>query len=100
MANDGTLNFTKFVIDTSDSVIRGSGHIALGDERYVLQLKAKAKDFSLLSADAPIYVGGTFKQPKVSLDIGETLFSLLTPIEFGDATNVDCAALLPRRASP
>ena len=100
VAEDGKLGFRKFVIDTSDSVVRGSGHIALGAERYALQLKAKAKDFSMLSGDAPIYLNGTFKQPDVALDIGETLLSLLTPIEFGDATNVDCSALVPQRPSP
>lgn len=99
-AKGGKLNFDKFVVDTSDSVIRGRGQIALGDERYALQLKAKAKDFSVLSGDAPIYVKGTFKEPVVSLDIAEALLSLLTPIEFGEATNVDCRALLPRRPSP
>lgn len=96
-AVDGKLNFNRLVIDTSDAVIRGNGFIALGDERYALQLKAKPKDFSLFSGDAPIYVKGSFKQPEVSPDIAETLLSLLTPIEFGEATDIDCAALLPQR---
>lgn len=99
-AADGRLTLHKFVIDTSDSVVRGSGFIALGDERYALQLQAKPKDFSLFSAAAPIYVEGTFKQPEVSPDVAEALLSLLTPIEFGEAAKIDCAALLPQQSAP
>lgn len=98
-AKNGRLNLRTFLIDTSDSVIRGSGFIALDDERYAIQLKAKAKDLSLFSGDAPVYVKGTFRRPEVSPDIAETVLSLLTPIEFGDARNIDCAALLPERSA-
>lgn len=98
-AVDGRLTLQKFVIDTADAVIRGGGFIALDEERYALKLQAQPKDLSLFSADAPIYVEGTFKQPEVSPDIAETLLSLLTPIEFGEAAKLDCAALLPQQAA-
>ena len=93
-AADGVIEFERLLLDTSDTIIRGGGRLSLKTEQYEIQFDSEAKDVSLLSGDAPVYLTGTLKHPDVKLDWGETLLSFLTPIEFGNGSDIDCDALL------
>jgi hypothetical protein len=106
---EGAMRSDGIVIDTADSTIVATGAINLGTEKLSLHVHADPKDPSLLSANAPIAVSGTLKEPAVSIDptltAGEGLFdtivsladpilALLPVVDLGTAEDRRCAALL------
>jgi hypothetical protein len=84
--SDGRARVQRAVIDTADSVIDISGQIDLTRETFVFDLRADAKDFSLIDATAPVRVAGPFLNPSVQIGPleGIPLF------ELGDAPDVAC----------
>ncbi|HEY2186949.1 MAG TPA: AsmA family protein, partial [Caldimonas sp.] len=58
-----------FVLNTRDSTIWLDGTASLRDETLNLRAVVSPKDFSPLSLRTPIHVNGTFRDPKVSLDL-------------------------------
>jgi hypothetical protein len=66
----------------------------LGEEVLDLKLVPRAKDFSLFSAEAPLYINGSLSDIKASPKFGEVLLSLATPIKLGTQDNADCQNLL------
>ncbi len=83
-----------FVLDTSDTVIDGEGFIDLGQQTLNLKFVPRAKDFSLFSAESPLYIKGTFGDISASPKLGEVLLSLATPIKPGTKDRADCQNLL------
>jgi uncharacterized protein involved in outer membrane biogenesis len=83
VAKDGTLNAQSFVADTSAVNITGDGNISLRDEQYDLHLKTKSKRPSPLALRGPIAILGTFKQPKVTPEIGPLAARLGASIALG-----------------
>ena len=68
---DGLMETNAFVVDTEVVVIEGGGVVNLAKEAMDLRLDPKPKDSSLASLNSPLYLQGTFRQPKVSPDVGK-----------------------------
>lgn len=85
---DGVFRLEELTVDTDDSVIRGSGQVALKSETLDLKLAADAKDSSILDLAAPVHVKGDINAPSIS--IGE--IEGLGLFEAGNAKTVDCSA--------
>jgi len=86
----GEARFTRFLMDTSDSLLVATGTLDLGKERYDIQVEAREKDFSLIDMTAPVHVAGAFDDPEV--EIGG-----IDPFPFfkaGDQTDISCKELL------
>lgn len=64
----GVMKVNGLGADTSDSNIWVNGDVDLKDESLNLRVHANPKDVSLLSANAPIAVGGTFADPTIAID--------------------------------
>lgn len=71
-ADAGIAHLERFFVSTQDSNLTGGGQIDLGTERLKLAFDAHAKDFSLLSGQAPIQLHGTLRDPQVEV-ITDTL---------------------------
>jgi uncharacterized protein involved in outer membrane biogenesis len=110
----GVMHARNIVIDTGVVTSQGEGTINLGDETLNLRLKGKSKKVRLLKLWTPIEIKGSLSRPKigvskssigaqagVALGIGALLNPLAAVLPFislGGAKDVDCAALLARRA--
>ena len=68
---DGVMHTNAFVFDTKVVNIQGEGKINLKDEGMDLTLKPEPKDRSIASLNSPLYIKGTFSEPKVSPDAGK-----------------------------
>jgi len=91
---EGIFETQALIVDTGEVKLVGAGTINLAERTIDLVLRPYGKDFSLLSADAPLRVSGRLSKPDVSPDKGAVAVSLLTPIEIGRAENADCQALI------
>jgi uncharacterized protein involved in outer membrane biogenesis len=77
-----------FVIDTRDSTVWVDGSVSLAQETLDLKAVVSPKDFSPLTARAPVHVDGTFAQPRVSVEASKVgakvgaavLLSLINPL--------------------
>jgi uncharacterized protein involved in outer membrane biogenesis len=67
---NGLMETRVFVIDTQDATILADGNINLAKEDMNLTIKPQSKGIRIISLRAPLYVGGTFKNPKVGVDKG------------------------------
>ncbi|HEX7055132.1 MAG TPA: AsmA family protein [Burkholderiales bacterium] len=67
---DGVMHTNALVFDTKVVNIQGSGSIDLKDEGMHLTIRPEPKDRSLASLNSPLYVRGTFSEPKISPDAG------------------------------
>jgi AsmA protein len=65
---DGLMRTNALVLDTSVMSITGEGTINLRDETISLKIAPHPKAASLASLRSPLYIAGTFSQPKVSRD--------------------------------
>jgi uncharacterized protein involved in outer membrane biogenesis len=103
-----------FVIDTTDTIVTGSGTLDFGSETLKLVTRAEPKDFSPFVLRSPINITGTFKDPKVMPQMGPlaaragagVLLGLINPllavipfIETGPGEDSDCGQLLKRAKS-
>lgn len=67
---NGLMHVRHFIIDTTDSNIRGQGTINLKNEQLDLKLQTFPKDDTLVSLNSPIALRGTLKDPEIDLSIG------------------------------
>jgi len=67
---NGVMNTNAFVFDTSIVKVEGGGTINLKNEEMDLKLNPRPKDSSVASLNSPVYVRGTFGQPKPMPDVG------------------------------
>lgn len=98
IADKGTISIRRGAVDTTDSLLVTEGQIDLQSEQIQIQIEARAKDFSLIDAAAPVAIGGTFGDPSISIGGLDPLPFL----EMGDQPDVNCAALIKaaREAAP
>ena len=68
---DGLMQTNAFVFDTTVVLIEGGGVVNLKNEEMNLRLSPKPKDSSIASLNSPLFVQGTFSDPKVSPDVGK-----------------------------
>lgn len=111
----GLMSSKVILLDTSDTVINGSGQISLANETLNLVLKPEPKDQSILSLRSPLKIGGTFAAPTagpdkvalagraglaIALGVINPLLALLATIETGPGQDADCSAALGIAANP
>jgi uncharacterized protein involved in outer membrane biogenesis len=109
-ANNGDLQATTLVIDTTNVLVTGDGRIDLKDETLDLSLRGQPKKVRMLRLRTPITLHGTLLQPKIGVNPGKlaaqtggavALATLLTPVaavlafvDGGLAKDANCAALI------
>ncbi|MDR3452923.1 MAG: AsmA family protein [Rhodoferax sp.] len=106
---NGLMSSRSLVLDTSTTVINGSGTINLADETLDIVLKPEPKDRSILSLRSPLEITGSFKVPSagpdktalagragVALALGaiNPLLALAATVETGPGEDADCAQVL------
>ena len=104
----GVMTSRAIVLDTSDTVINGSGQVSFADETLDLVLNPAPKDFSILSFRSPLKIGGTFAAPTAFPDktalAGRAgialvlaainpLLALAATVETGPGEDADCAGV-------
>ncbi|TDN70262.1 AsmA family protein [Paraburkholderia sp. BL10I2N1] len=68
VATNGVLDSKVFALDTDDAVINMDGHIDLRDESMDLNIHPHTKGFRVFTLRSPLYVKGTFKDPRVGVN--------------------------------
>ena len=111
----GLMTSRTIVLDTSDTVIVGSGQISLANETLDLLLEPAPKDRSILSFRSPIKVGGTFAAPSggpqagalalragAALALGaiNPLLALAATFESGPGEDANCVKVLAKAGTP
>lgn len=111
---DGVAEPEPFVVDTTDTVIRVTGHVNLGSEKIELVTTPEPKDVSIFSLRTPIEIGGTLKEPTVRPKTGPLVarvaiagalaavappLAALAMIETGPGKDTDCAKVLAEAKS-
>ncbi|CAN5259094.1 AsmA family protein [soil metagenome] len=111
----GLMSSRAIVLDTSDTVITGQGHITLSNETLDILLKPQPKDMSILSFRSPLRIGGTFanmsagpeksalaERAGIALVLAaiNPLLALAATIETGPGENADCSKILSQAAHP
>jgi uncharacterized protein involved in outer membrane biogenesis len=84
---DGMMNTNAFVFDTQVVNVSGNGHINLKTEQMDLKLDPEPKDRSIASLNSPLFIRGTFGEPKVAPEwkrvgvkgIGAVVMGILSP---------------------
>jgi AsmA family protein len=92
--HNGSMETQMLLVDTTDTKVIGGGFIDLRAKMLGLKLEPKAKDFSLFSAQAPLYIAGPLAKPATGPKLGEMLRSLSMPIKLGTPEHADCQAVL------
>jgi uncharacterized protein involved in outer membrane biogenesis len=92
--HNGRMETQMLLVDTTDTKVIGGGFIDLRAKMLGLKLEPKAKDFSLFSAQAPLYIAGPLAKPATGPKLGEMLRSLSMPIKLGTPEHADCQAVL------
>ena len=93
-AKDGLVKIERAVLDNRDSTIRVAGIINLQDEKLALKAQSRPKDFSPLSLNTPVTVGGTLGAPAVGID-GKRLGAKVLGAAVLAAVAAPLAAVLP-----
>lgn len=110
----GVAGADPILIDTAKNVILGRGGFSFVDEGLNLNMRADAKKFSLLSAQSPVGIRGTFADPSLNVispelvgrgGAGLALGALAPPaallafIDVGDAKSAACGPVLAGRTA-
>ena len=111
----GLMNSKAILLDTTDTVIRGTGQVNLANETLDISLNPLPKDRSILSLRSPLKIGGTFASPSAGVDkmalgaragvvialgLINPLLALAGTIETGPGKDADCRATLALAADP
>jgi uncharacterized protein involved in outer membrane biogenesis len=110
-ARDGELHADVGLIDTTDSTVLLSGDVSLAHEQLALEARVDPKDFSPLTLRTPIYLKGSFQEPKVRVDtkrlgvkalaavalgVINPLAAVIPLLDTGDKSAVGCQQALVR----
>lgn len=113
--NKGLMATRSLVLDTSDTVVTGTGTINLASESLDVLLQPAPKDRSILSLRTPIRIGGTFAAPAprpaggtlalragAALALGaiNPLLALAATYEPGPGEDANCVQELSRAGTP
>ena len=106
---NGLMHARSFIIDTDVAILVVSGNINLAEEQLDLTVNTHSKGLRVLSLRAPLYVRGSFKQPRISVNKGVLVMkagsaialavlapvaALMPLIKSGPGENSECAKLL------
>jgi AsmA protein len=112
---DGVMHSNALVFDTKVVNVQGSGQVNLKSEAMDLTLKPQPKDSSVASLNSPLYIRGTFSEPKVSPDVGKLaakglgavlmgvinpLLAVLPLLQEGKDKDSPCAKLIAQAKKP
>jgi hypothetical protein len=105
----GLMTSRAILLDTTDTLVNGSGQISLANETLDLVLYPQPKDQSILSLRSPLRITGTFAKPAVGPDkaalagragiallLGaiNPLLALAATVETGPGKDADCERVL------
>ena len=105
----GVMKTEALVLDTQITTLIGSGSIDLAQEQLDITLNPKTKNTSPVALPSPIYLRGSFAQPKVEIDkvrvtaraLGAVVLGAINPllaliplIDAGPGKDSDCAQLV------
>lgn len=79
----GLMQTRTFLIDTEDAFLNIGGRIDLAQEQLALTIRPDTKTLRVISLQAPLYVTGSFKSPKVSVDKGVLALKAGTAVALG-----------------
>lgn len=111
----GLMSSRAIVLDTTDTVINGSGRISLANETLDIMLYPQPKDRSLLSLRSPLKISGSFAAPSagpdklalagragltLALGLINPLLALAATVETGPGQDADCSRILAMAADP
>ncbi|MFZ6646360.1 AsmA family protein [Undibacterium sp. TJN25] len=111
---NGVMQTRTFVVDTQESITNVDGQVNLSKEQLDLKINPHSKGLRLISLRTPLYVTGSFKNPKLSLDKGvlamkaggAVALAVLAPIAalvplvtVGPGRDSPCASLLAEAGS-
>ena len=111
----GLMSSKTIVLDTTDTVINGSGTISLTNETLDITLNPEPKDRSILSLRSPLKISGSFAAPSagpdkaalagraglaVALGLINPLLALAATVETGPGQDADCRHVLALAADP
>ena len=106
---DGLMNTNAFVFDTQVVDVQGTGNVNLKTEAMNFTLDPHPKDRSVASLNSPLYIKGTFSDPKIAPDwkkmgargIGAVAMGLISPflavlplLQQGKEKESPCQALI------
>lgn len=94
VADKGQVDSRLLVVDTQDALIHVEGGINLANEQMDFDIRPESKGIRILSLRTPLYVRGTFKQPKVGVDVKRLAVRGGAVVALGLAV-APVAALLP-----
>ncbi|HEX4929044.1 MAG TPA: AsmA family protein [Burkholderiales bacterium] len=112
---NGVMHTNALVFDTNVVNVQGSGEVNLKSEAMDLKLKPQPKDSSVASLNSPLYIRGTFGEPKVSPDVGKLaakglgavlmgvinpLLAVLPLLKEGKDKDSPCAKLIAQAKKP
>ncbi len=89
----GVMRTHGFIVDTAAAIVDVSGDIDLARERLNLTVRPNSKGLRVLSLRAPLYVRGSFSQPRLSIDKG--VLALKAGSALALAVLAPVAALIP-----
>lgn len=110
----GKMQSRALVFDTAVNTVMGSGSIDLKNEQLDLTLNPRTKNTSPVSLRSPIYIRGSFAQPRAEVDKGQVvlraagavalgvinpLLALIPLVDAGPGKDSDCGQLV-RSVSP
>lgn len=105
----GVIHTERFIIDTTDTVVKIEGTMSLADEKLNLVTYPEPKDMSFFALRSPIVVEGSLKKPSVRPKggpiaarlAGAAVLAAIAPplaalafIETGPGKDTDCGKLL------
>ena len=111
----GLMSSKTIVLDTTDTVINGSGTISLANETLDITLHPQPKDRSILSLRSPLKISGSFAAPSagpdkaalagragltLALGLINPLLALAATVETGPGQDADCRQVLALAADP
>ena len=111
----GILDSRVFVLDTTDTSIKGDAKINMNTEKIDVEIDAKPKDVSIFSIQSKIKVTGKMSDPKIMIDpmstflrgAGAVLLGAIAPpaallpfIEVGLGKDNDCSKLIGSTKKP
>lgn len=91
---DGLMQTKAFKLDTEDATIDITGHINLATEALDLDITPENKSLRIFTLRTPLYVRGTFKDPKVGVHEGPIAARAGAAVALG-VIAAPLAALLP-----
>lgn len=90
---DGVVQARSVAVDTAQSTLEVEGWVDLSKERLNLKVIPASKSLRLISFTGPLYVTGSFADPKVGVDRGLLALKAASAIALGVLAPV--AALIP-----